>query len=466
MVVRKIPLGAPPTKFISQQNTNAQKFPKAIQTQPLILPVLGTNPLPTKNIETDNPNRLVAFDVEGVLLPKRRYLLFEVARKLGLWGSIKIILIGFLYEIGFLSLESTLKKIFMLFRGLKVDDLFQLYEEVPLIPRAMEVFKTLNKTGCRTALISSGLPKIFIEDLAARLKANYAFGLELEITNDGHLTGEIEGDVIRPNGKALILRKILEREGLSKSDCVVIADDRNNLPMFPLCSLRIGYNPDFMVSTQSDFVIKGALSEILPLIAENLLTVPRPALSRNEIAREVIHVSGFLVPFMCMYLLSLQVVSLLILFLTLLYITSELARLRGTNLPPFTMITQRAAIEPEIHEFVTVPIFFALGIIFSLILFPVPENYGAIAILTLGDSSATLFGKKFGRKIFPLNKGKKVEGSVFGFLLAFIGALIFVNPGKALAGAFIGMLTEALPLPINDNLTVPIASGLAMTVIP
>jgi len=432
--------------------------------------VLRKNPLSTKSIDTDKPNRLanrlVIFDVEGVLLPKRRYLLFEVARKLGLWKSIRIILIGFLYEIGFLSLEPTLKKIFMLLRGLKVDDLFQLYEKVPLIPGSIEVFETLNKIGCRTALISSGLPKLFIEDLAARLKANYAFGLELEITNDGHLTGEIGGDVIKPDGKALVLRAILEREGLSKSDCVVVADDRNNLPMFPLCSLKIGYNPDFMVITRSDFVIKGALSEILPLIAESLLAVPRPALSTNEIAREIIHVSGFLVPFICMYLLNLQVVSLLILFVTLLYIASELARLRGINLPPFTMMTQRAAIEPEIHEFVTVPIFFALGIILSLILFPVPENYAAIVILTLGDSSATLFGKKFGRMTFPFNKGKKVEGSVFGFLPAFIGALIFVNPKKALVGAFIGMLIEVLPSPINDNLTVPIGSGLAMTIIP
>jgi len=422
--------------------------------------------LPTKNIDAEKPDRLVIFDVEGVLLPKRRYLLFEAARKLGILGSIEIIIIGFLYEIGFLPLESTLKKIFMLFRGLKIDDLFQLYKRVPLIPGVLEVFETLNKTGCRTALISSGLPKLLIEDLAARLKASYAFGLELEITDDDHLTGEIGGDVIKPEGKALVLGKILEREGLSKSDCVVVADDRNNLPMFPLCSLRIGYNPDFMVSIQSDFVIKGTLSEILPFISQNLLPVPRPTLSRNEIVREIIHASGFLVPFMCMYLLNLQVVSLLILLVTLLYITSELARLRGTNLPPFTMITQRAAIEPEIHEFVTVPIFFALGIILSLVLFPVPENYAAIAILTLGDSSATLFGKKFGRTIFSFNKGKKVEGSVFGFLSAFIGALIFVNPMKALVGAFIGMLIEVLPSPINDNLTVPIGSGLAMTIIP
>ena len=67
--------------------------------------------------------------------------------------------------------------------------------------------------------------------------------------------------------------------------------------------------------------------------------------------------------------------------------------------------------------------------------------------------------------MLPFNKGKRVEGSVFGFLFAFVGALLFVNPMKALVDA-IGMLVEYLPLPISDNITVPIASGLVMMVAP
>ncbi len=47
-----------------------------------------------------------------------------------------------------------------------------------------------------------------------------------------------------------------------------------------------------------------------------------------------------------------------------------------------------------------------------------------------------------------------------------MGALIFVNPLKALIGAAVGMLVECLPLPLSDNLTVPLASGLAMTLLP
>ena len=424
-----------------------------------------TSILVAESVGLSGSKRLVVFDVEGVLLPKRRYLLFEASRRLGLWRFIKILVAGLLYEMGLLSLESTLKRIFKLFRGLTVDDLFQLYRKVPLIPGTAEVFERLNRAGYRTAVISSGLPSLFVEDLAARLNADYAYGLELK-TKDGHLTGEIGGDVIKPNGKALVLTKIMEGENLSRRDCVVVADDRNNLPMFPLCALRVGYSPDFMVRVKSDLVIEGDLSEILPPIIGKTSKIPHPVLSRSEVFREAIHLSGFLVPLVCVYLLDRYVVSLLMLLVTLLYIASELARLEGINIPIFSTITWRAAIKPELYEFVTAPIFFALGIMISLTVFPVPINYASTMVLALGDGFATLFGKRLGRTVLPINKGKRVEGSVFGFLFAFVGALLFVNPMKALVGAAIGMLVECLPLPISDNITVPIASGLAMMIVP
>jgi dolichol kinase len=149
-----------------------------------------------------------------------------------------------------------------------------------------------------------------------------------------------------------------------------------------------------------------------------------------------------------------------------LYIVSEVTRLWGINFPVLSTITWRAANKPELYEFATAPIFFALGIVLSLIIFPAPISYASIAILTLGDGFASIFGRKFGSVTFPFNKGKNLEGSIFGFLFASVGAMLFVDPIKALVGAAIGMLMECLPLPISDNLAVPIASGLALTMIP
>ena len=409
-------------------------------------------------------NRLIVFDVEGVLVPKWRYLLFETTRKVGFRGFVKIFAVGVLYEMGLLSLESTLRRIFMVLRGLTVDDAFQLFKRIPLMPGVEEVFERLNKAGYKTALISSGLPTLFVEDLAARLNADYAFGLELMVAN-GHLTGEIGGDVLKPDGKAIVLKKILEEEDLSPQDCVVVADDRNNFSMFRLCTLRVGYDPDFILSAKSDFVVKGDLSEILPIVAGNALQVPGPPLSRSETLRQAIHIGSFSVPFICIYLLESYLVSLLILLVTLLYITSEAARLQGINFPVLSTITWKAATKPELYEFATAPISFALGIILSLILFPAPTSYASIAVLTLGDGLATIFGRKFGSVPFPFNKGKNVEGSISGFLFASVGAMVFVDPVKALTAAAVGMLVECLPLPANDNLTVPLASGLVLTMI-
>jgi phosphoserine phosphatase/dolichol kinase len=416
--------------------------------------------------EENEGNRLIVFDVEGVLLPKRRYLLFEAARKLGPWGFIKILIAGFLYEAGLLSLESTLRKIYRYFRGLTVEDIFEPYKGIPLISGVEQLFKKLSQAGYMTALISSGLPTLLVQDLAAKLNADYAFGFDLK-TKNGRLTGEIGGEAIKPDGKALILKGLLDREGLSPKDCVVVADDRNNLPMFQLCALRIGYNPDFILTVKSDYVVREDLSEILPIIEEKASRNRGRGLSRNEVIREAIHIGSFSVPCVCAYtFIEPHVISFLILFVTLLYIASEFGRIHGVDFPIFSKITRKATIKPEIHEYASSPILFAIGVVLSLLLFPTPINYVSVAVLTLGDGVATIFGRMIGRTVFPFNKGKMVEGSIWGLLFAFLGALLFVDPIKALTAATTGMIVEFLPLPVNDNLTIPIVSGLALMLLP
>jgi dolichol kinase len=237
--------------------------------------------------------------------------------------------------------------------------------------------------------------------------------------------------------------------------------------MFKLCALKIGYNPDFLLSAKSDVVVRGDFDEALPPITGTTSKLDVKSVSKRDIIRETIHIGGFLVPAVAAYLaLSHFLVVFLIFIVTSLYIMSELARILGFNVPIASTITWNAAITPEIYEFVTSPIFFAVGIMLSLIVFPVFVGYASIAIFTLGDSFATLFGKKLGRHVFPYNKGKKIEGTLFGFLFAWFGASLFVNPLKALVGAAVGMLVETLPTPLSDNLTIPLISGLTLLIIP
>jgi phosphoserine phosphatase len=415
-----------------------------------------------ENKPPHKPKGLVAFDVEGVLLPKRRYIPFEATRRLGLPKFLKIIILGLLYETGILPLEAALKRIFKSLKGHTIQELRHYYENMPLLPNIEKVFEHLHKNGWKTALISSGLPDPFIQELATKLKADHAFGLRLK-TVDGKFTGEIEGDVIKKKGKAAVLKQILNREHLRSENCVLVADDRNNLQMFPHANLKIGYNPDFMLTAKSDHVITGNLSEILPIITKTRHEKPKRTLSTNQIIREAIHMSGFAVPFICSCLLNRYLVVFLTLLTTLLYITSELTRITGRNFPILTAITSRAAVKLEPYEFATAPIFYALGITLSLTIFQPSVGYASIAILTLGDGSAALFGKKLGKTRFPFNKAKTLEGSILGLTLAFLGAAFFVDPIRAFISAIAGMLVECLPTPISDNLVIPLATGTLLT---
>jgi phosphoserine phosphatase len=418
----------------------------------------------TKDEKKREKTDLVVFDIEGILIPKNRYLLFEASRKIGFLGFTQIMVLGLLYEVGILSLETALRRIYSMFKGLRAEEFLKLHKRIPLMSGVGEVFRILNNKGYRTALISSGLPTQVVKDLATKLQANYAYGLELEIVNE-RLTGAIRGNVIKQGGKATILQNILDKEGLTSQDCVMVADDRNNLSMFPLCKKRIGHNPDFILTAKSDFVTRGSLRKILLPITEEKRTSPLPKISRSQGLREAIHTSSFLLTFVCIYFLGNIILASLILLICALYTLSEIARIRGINFPILSSITLKAATRTEIYEFATAPIYFALGIAISLLIFPNPIDYVAITILTLGDGGARIFGMKFGKTKLPFNKGKNVEGTIFGFIFAFLGACIFVDPVRALVTSSFGMLMEGLPSPINDNLTIPLVSGLILTII-
>jgi dolichol kinase len=82
----------------------------------------------------------------------------------------------------------------------------------------------------------------------------------------------------------------------------------------------------------------------------------------------------------------------------------------------------------------------------------------------LGDSAASLFGGLISTSL-PFNKGKTWEGSLGGFIFAFLIGLYFLPPPLALIGAAIAMTVEVLPLPVNDNVLVPVITGAALTLL-
>lgn len=404
--------------------------------------------------------KLVVFDVEGVLIPKNRFL-FEIGKRIGASQLLRVLLFGFLYNIRAISLESALKRIFSGLRSVKLEKLMQIAEKLHFMPNAQEVFRQLKAQGCKTALISSGIPTVIVTRLADKLGADFGFGFDLEI-KENVLTGAISGDVIKQDGKLPVLSRILAAEKLSPSDCAVVADDRNNAAIFLRETRKVGYNPDFRILLKADVVVTGRLLKILPAV--NGQPPRRVFPSRNEVLREVIHASGALVPVVCIFT-GVFAFALLTCAICIFYAASELLRMEGKNLPFISFITRHAASQTELHEFTAAPLYFAAGILFTLLLFQAPVSSAAIAIFALGDSSASIFGSLVPVKPLPFNGNKTVGGSLAGVCFAFLAGLFFVPPVCALIGAAVAMTVECLPLPVNDNVLMPLCTAAALTLI-
>lgn len=98
----------------------------------------------------------------------------------------------------------------------------------------------------------------------------------------------------------------------------------------------------------------------------------------------------------------------------------------------------------------------------TILLFPKEIAVAAITFIIIGDTAAALIGRPWGRH--KLIGKKSVEGSA-ACLVSLI-LISFVIPGlptpAGIAGAVAATLAEAFSWKIDDNLTVPLISGLAM----
>ncbi|MDD4309032.1 MAG: phosphatidate cytidylyltransferase [Candidatus Cloacimonetes bacterium] len=89
----------------------------------------------------------------------------------------------------------------------------------------------------------------------------------------------------------------------------------------------------------------------------------------------------------------------------------------------------------------------------------------AMAFLSIGDTFAALVGMNFGKRKF-VGMSKSMEGSLACFVSCFIFGLFWLkSPILALGGALAATLAELWKIPLDDNLKIPLGSGLVMTML-
>ena len=172
--------------------------------------------------------------------------------------------------------------------------------------------------------------------------------------------------------------------------------------------------------------------------------------------RALVHVSSILVPVLVESTSKFLIIVGLV-GVTSLYAGEELLRLRGWQVPLLSQFALKMSRPEERSHFIAAPVFLAIGVISALILFPKAIAYSSIAIVAIGDPVAAYVGRRFGRG----HDGKTWAGFAAGTLAAFTPTLLLVSPFVGAIGSIAGMILELSGV-LQDNLTIPLGSGVAM----
>ncbi len=417
-----------------------------------------------------NYKKLIIFDTDGVIF-KSQFLL-HMSRYSGTYNYLRALYLCFLFSINHLNIHELLERVYIRIKGLKEEDLWQVYYKIVMVKYANETMRNISEKGHYVALISSGVPDILMKELAVRLNAGCGYGIDVKI-NNGICTGEIGGPLSYIEGKAQVVEKLLKIHNITWNDVIVVGDDRNNLDIMGLAKASIGFNSYYPVRKKAKYLVdSNDLRKVLDLISlEDEPTFIELSSSfkreisfswRQELRRKGVHVCSLFVPFLAgvHFLLTLKI----LIVTTILYMASEWARLNGARFPVLSFFTGVCVRSSERRRFALAPITLALGVVLSLIFFSELIAYVTIAILACADSMATIIGKFYGRLKIPYNRNKSVEGSMAFFVTALICALFFLPLKTALIASFVSCIIETIPFKF-DNISIPLGTGLILGLI-
>lgn len=199
----------------------------------------------------------------------------------------------------------------------------------------------------------------------------------------------------------------------------------------------------------------------------------------REMHRKGLHLSGLIIPLL--YYVGLKTplpggrgpfltrssAVFLLGMVTLFHLTLEGIRLRVPSVNRFVLRRFGWLMRRSERRSVSGAGYYLLGSFLAAALFSPTIAIAAMLFLTLGDFTAALVGMRMGR--IRLFAQKSLEGSVACFVICFAIGLVFfwrvhgrVGIWLALSGAFAATVAEMLPLRLNDNLTIPLLSGLAV----
>ncbi len=205
--------------------------------------------------------RLVVMDMDSTLIQIE--VIDELARLHGVVEEVSGITAQAMA--GEIDFEGSLRRRVTLLKGLSLDKVHSLVQDLPLTDGAENLLAVLQRIGYKTGVISGGF-MVAAEALKDRLGLDYAYANRLAHSG-GVLTGELVGPIVTPQRKADLLETIAQGEGIALGQTIAIGDGANDMTMLERAGLGIAFHAKATLKAAADTTVsRGGLDRILFLL--------------------------------------------------------------------------------------------------------------------------------------------------------------------------------------------------------
>jgi phosphoserine phosphatase len=181
--------------------------------------------------------RLICFDMDSTLIQTE--CIDELAIRAGVGDEVKAITESAMR--GEIDFKESFTRRVALLKGLDVSVMQDIADHLPVTEGVDRLMMVLKRCGYKIAILSGGFT-FFGEQLQRRYGIDYMYANELEVDDDGKLTGRYVGEIVDGHRKAELLKLIAQVEKVNLAQTIAVGDGANDLPMISQAGLGIAFH--------------------------------------------------------------------------------------------------------------------------------------------------------------------------------------------------------------------------------